>query len=170
MDDVHYRAIKEYYGDRKAKRSQVPLMNHIEEGLIILDAIDASPSAQRAYCIHPIVQADDDLKEAVREGSRFNTYGLSAIAIALAMEYRRVANNYLSIHYRNEYDIFDDSHLLDVNDMLIADKVQNRKDFELYHKGIHEHSNRLDWYFKNWLMKLEITEDQYQVYKESITF
>jgi hypothetical protein len=53
------------------------------------------------------------------------------------------------------------SPLKDVNDMLIADKIQNRKDFELYHLGTHDRSEQLDQYFKNWLEKLEVSEDFY---------
>ena len=45
--------------------------------------------------------------------------------------------------------------------MLIADKIQNRKDFQLYHLGTHTRSEQLDQYFKNWLEKLEVSEDFY---------
>ena len=34
--------------------------------------------------------------------------------------------------------------------MLIADKVQNYKDFLLYHKNTHERSDELDEYFNSW--------------------
>ena len=46
--------------------------------------------------------------------------------------------------------------------MLIADKIQNRKDFELYHKETHPRSAELDKYFRNWLQKLNIDESFYQ--------
>ena len=49
--------------------------------------------------------------------------------------------------------------------MLIADKIQNRKDFELYHLGKHERSSELEQYFKNWLERLNITEEFYQEIK-----
>jgi hypothetical protein len=78
------------------------------------------------------------------------------------MEYRRVANNYLSKRMINSIDEIELSPLKDVNDMLIADKVQNRKDFELYHLDTHERSDVLDQYFKNWLIRLGITEERYQ--------
>jgi hypothetical protein len=60
------------------------------------------------------------------------------------------------------------SPLKDVNDMLIADKIQNRKDFDLYHKGKHERSEELDEYFKNWFNRLGITEEFYQEMKNEL--
>ena len=50
----------------------------------------------------------------------------------------------------------------EVNTMLIADKIQNRKDFELYHEKTHERSIELKEYFSNWLERLGVTEDVYQ--------
>ena len=40
--------------------------------------------------------------------------------------------------------------LPEVRDMLIADKIQNYKDFLFYHKGTHPRSRELEEYFKNW--------------------
>ena len=53
--------IKNFYGDKTAKRSGVPLINHINEGLIVLDFIKASDIAKKAYCLHPLVQSDKNL-------------------------------------------------------------------------------------------------------------
>lgn len=50
----------------------------------------------------------------------------------------------------------------DVQHMLIADKVQNRKDFECYHLGTHPRSAERLPYFKNWLEVLGISESRYQ--------
>jgi hypothetical protein len=45
--------------------------------------------------------------------------------------------------------------------MLIADKVQNRKDFERYHRDTHPRARDLDHYFRNWLIALRVTETRY---------
>ena len=44
--------------------------------------------------------------------------------------------------------------------MLIADKVQNYKDFMLHHFMTHKRSNQLYMYFHNWftLLDIDITE------------
>jgi hypothetical protein len=44
-----YFLIYEYYKDKKAKRSGVPYMNHIDEGLIILNKINASEDAKKGF-------------------------------------------------------------------------------------------------------------------------
>lgn len=79
-----------------------------------------------------------------------------------AMEYRVFANNYLSQHCHADDDLIAISPLAEVNQMLIADKVQNRKDFEIYHLGQHENSDVLVRYFNNWLRRLGISEARYQ--------
>jgi len=52
--------------------------------------------------------------------------------------------------------------------MLVADKVQNRKDFLAYHKGTHARSDELDYYFKLWLRRLDISEERYQELVEGL--
>ena len=82
------------------------------------------------------------------------------------MEYRNIANAHLShrkIFYLDEIKL---SPLKIVNDMLIADKIQNRKDFEIYHKNRHKRSEELDCYFRDWLRRLSISEDVYNKIKE----
>ena len=82
-----YKVIERYYGDKIAERSKVMLMNHINEGLLILDAIEASEQAKKAYCLHPILQSDSDLKDNYRR--RFHEYSKDTIidsqSIILAM-------------------------------------------------------------------------------------
>lgn len=154
---VEYKLIDKFYGDRKARRSQVPLINHINEGLIVLDTIGAIDSAKRAFCLHPLFQADADLKE--------NYYMASFVephALLLAMEYRSVANDFLSDKIpAHRWDDIRLSPLKEVNDMLIADKVQNFKDFLTYHHGTHERSEELFLYFDKWLTALNIPHQQY---------
>jgi hypothetical protein len=45
--------ITQFYGDRKAERSGVPLINHIHEGLWILESMNASRVTKQGWCLHP---------------------------------------------------------------------------------------------------------------------
>jgi hypothetical protein len=73
----------------------------------------------------------------------------------LAMEYRSVANEYLSDKVNTGQKIRL-SPLAEVNQMLVADKVQNYKDFFTYHYNTHERSAELLVYFARWFKKLDI--------------
>lgn len=165
-DTTAYKLIAESYGDNVAKRSQVPLINHIDQGIIILEAINASLDAQKGYCLHPLLQNDIDLSYNYKNVCiRMRD---EVFPIMLAMEYRYTANAYLSDKIVNgSYSVADYKRIRlsvipEVNQMLIADKVQNRKDFEIYHKGTHARSLELDIYFKQWLEALSISETQYK--------
>lgn len=144
-----YDIIKDFYGTRKAVRSGVLLINHIDEGLEILEKIEASDSAKRAYCLHPTLQSDEDF--TMNKDRDFK--GVSSEVLILVMEYRRVANSYLSKGNISEFVGFS---CKDVKDMLVADKVQNQKDFIKYHHGIHPRSRELYEYFYNWSKLLGI--------------
>ena len=144
------------------------LMQHIDDSLTILDRIGASDRAKEAFCIHPIVQSTSELEKAVTQDSILCKYTLDTRSLLLAMEYRAVANAYLSDRCINNKDVFKLSTLADVNDMLVADKVQNRKDFIKYHLGTHQNSYQLDIYFNNWLRKLGISELRYTMLTEGL--
>jgi hypothetical protein len=156
--------IAEYYGDRRAKRSGVPYMNHITEGLVIMNRLGAGKSAKDAYCVHPIFQDDETL---FANAMRY-MHEVSPAVLVLAMEYRNVANRGLHCYQVDDPSKIYIGPLEDVSRMLIADKVQNRKDFERYHLGTHPKSNELDRYFRNWLRALDISEDRYLELKEGL--
>lgn len=154
--------IERFYGDKRANRSQVPLVNHIIEGVQILDDIHADYYTRGAFCIHPMVQSDADL------AVNFDTLrkSVSSDVLALAMEYRSVANEYLSQRTIQSVDEIRLSPLSQVNQMLIADKVQNYKDFILYHHGTHPRSDELHQYFQNWLIRLDCQDVMDEYYPE----
>lgn len=159
-----YNAIALHYGDKRTKRSGVLLMDHIDQGLTILRAIGATVFAQAGFCLHPILQANKDLTDFWYSAKiRY----LEPRAILLAMEYRSAANRWLLPDGPPPRMVLV-SPLDDVRNMLIADKVQNRKDFELYHKATHEKSAELDAYFKGWLDNLLVPEHRYIALKELI--
>jgi len=154
---IEYAAIKDYYEGKRAKRSGVLYMNHIDEGLVVLDEINASEWAKRAFCLHPIVQEDSALEENFDWLRQFHPW-----VVALTVEYRSVANDYLSQCESRPAQEIRLSPLQDVNDMLVADKVQNYKDFLTYHLKTHPRSQRIDQYFRQWLARLKIGKPRFQ--------
>lgn len=144
-----YRTIVEFYGSRTASRSGVPLINHINEGIALLDMMGASDLAKRGFCIHPIVQNDEDVDVSWSE------------ALPLAEEYRYKANAYLCRPETDHINTPDQlrgvvgSMSVCCRNMLVADKVQNLKDFIIYHKDTHSRSEELTKYFNLWLLFLK---------------
>lgn len=159
-----YLTIKEYYGDKKTARSGVMLINHINEGLEVLQKINASEEARRAYCLHPIFQSDEDLLTNISRTSEFEPK-----IMVLVMEYRNIANAYLSRRKINNLEEIILSPLPEVNQMLVADKIQNYKDFMQYHFGTHERSNELFKYFQNWFDRLGISMAIFKALQENPT-
>lgn len=154
---VEYLAIEEEYDRRTAKRSAVPLMHHIDEGLAVLKWRGSSEAAQRAFCLHPLLQEDAALAANLERVRALTTPHV----LALALEYRRVANAALSMRPMESAAEIELSPMPEVNEMLVADKVQNRKDFVLHHLGRHARSEALDLYFRRWLERLEVGEARF---------
>jgi hypothetical protein len=77
------------------------------------------------------------------------------------MEYRNIANAYLSDKIDTNWPL-KLSPIFEVNEMLVADKVQNKKDFDTYHKGTHARSDELTRYFDKWLTALKIAPHTYR--------
>ena len=163
-----YLRIARFYGDRRARRSGVLLMNHIDEGLLVLAALRADALAERAFCLHPIVQTDEVWDKFRRELEACPEFSDS---LPVALEYRIFANSFLSS--METHPGFSSAELIDigqnplVRDMLIADKVQNRKDFEKHHQGRHPRSKWLECYFERWFERLNITPERYSALLES---
>jgi len=133
----------------------VPLINHIFEGVEILKNLGSSELAQKAFCIHPIVQNG----KGTNITKELESY-------ELACEYRDKANAYLCKpetdyvtaslkDYKNRIRKLVGSMSEDCRMMLLADKLQNRKDFLIYHYTKHERSRELFWYFNAWIDYLE---------------
>lgn len=144
---AEYLAIYKFYGHRRAKRSDVPLMNHIAEGLEILDALHAGDRAKAAFCLHPIVQNNEDVDVSW------------STAYPLACEYRDRANSYLC---RPDTDCIQTvEHVGAIVGpmskacvhMLFADKLQNQRDFLRYHR-FHDRAPQLGRYFALWIAHL----------------
>lgn len=163
---TEYRLVKQFYGTSKAERSQVPKINHIDEGLAIMDELGASQAAMQAYCLHPLFQNDAEL---CTDGyAAVVIPGVSPVAIMLVMEYRQRANAWLSdkVKLSNGLPVFngapDYGVLAEVKHMLIADKVQNYKDFLAHHSETHERRHELEAYFTFWLRHLGVRKLQFR--------
>ena len=157
--EFYYNLVKTLYGETKAERSKVPYMNHIDEGLQILDYIDADNATKSAYCIHPIFQIPKNLKQLIAD----KLYDqIDQKVLLLAMEYRNKANAYVCRPRTDNYTIENLPYMVlpEVTAMLIADKVQNYKDFLQYHKNSHPRSKELDKYFNLWFKHLHIDYTQ----------
>ena len=136
--------IDNYYQDERAERSGVLKMNHIHEGVAILQAIGADDETQGAFCLHPITQNESDY-HLPKNG-----------ALSLAEEYAYYANSYLCTPENFDMTQLKLSEITkgmskQCAQMLYADKIQNRKDFNLYHKGSHPKSDQLERYFDLWI-------------------
>jgi hypothetical protein len=153
---AEYAAVEEFYGDTRAKRTGVFYMNHIDEGLAVIQKLGFGELAEKVFCLHPLFQNDEDFTKTSKDQDLLND--LDPLALLGAMEYRQVANAHLAHHEPQKPKL---SCTDAVNQALIADKVQNRKDFEKYHKGVHPNSDRLEAYFQEWFYALGVAEAVY---------
>ena len=154
-----YTLITGFYGGATAKRSGVRLINHINEGLALLDAFsDMNDRTRGAWCLHPVVQNVHN--GTIPSNEPYYNWAVKLPSFPLAVEYSEFANHYLchkdTDHIRTKEML--DQHLSILGpmskacaQMLWADKIQNRKDFRWYHQGTHERSDELTHYFDLWI-------------------
>ncbi len=154
FDTLEYKIVEKFYGDGTAKRTGVWFMNHIDEGMIILNHLTKTDASKAGFCLHPLTQDDSNLEA----NFDYLVDTVPSYNLGLSLEYRNIANAYLSKRELKSISEISLSPLKEVNDMLIADKVQNYKDFLLYHKDTHPRAKELDHYFNNWLDKLDCRE------------
>lgn len=162
-NSLEYSLISKFYEGKKAERSGVPYMQHIDAGLDIMQIHGSSELAARAFCVHPLFQDNQPLLTNMFESDK-SILDLNPCVIVLAMEYRRAANAYLCKPHTDEWTYLDlRDHvgwlMPDVAEMLIADKMQNREDFDTHHLGKHERSAQLSDYFETWLLYLTVKGD-----------
>ena len=169
-----YRLIEQKYKGKFAQRSGVSYMNHIVEGAFILWKIYGfDEELIEAYCLHPIFQSDKLLSQLFTDGSSELTI-ISPRVIVLGMEYRRVASSYtIKNKVKNPEDI-EIGPLSKVHQMLVADKIQNKKDFMKYmylkheRPGYQKTSERSVQYFDSWLARLAVSQEMYEHVVEQV--
>lgn len=157
-----YDLISEFYAGKSAKRSGRPYMAHIDEGLSFMSSKLMTVASMKAYCLHPLFQADEDLANFSDMVKRLS-WVFDNYVLMLVMEYRNCANRYTGSIYNSElYSYMEPelSPLPEVNDMLRADKVQNFSDYLKYHyekTPVKKYSKPLKGYFEMWLDRLDVT-------------
>ena len=167
MSYKYYNLIYEYFKDKKTSKG-VLYMNHIDEGIKILEELKADKLTIEAYILHPFIQcvnlkgADSKIIMTQEEMEKYlNIYEIEPEIVAKLFLYRKFANAYLC---RPETDnmVFKQVKFLlirlcnyqDIIKMLIADKIQNYKDFLKHRKNDHPRSEELNYYFNMWLKVL----------------
>jgi len=168
MIATHYQMVKHFYADQTAKRSKIPLINHIDEGMKLLEYFNADDYTIAAYAVHPLVQ-DNEIRQKQIDNGIVAT--IDPTVLKLAYDYSTIANDYLCRNNTDNYDYRTIMNIIagHINHgcdsraliMLKADKAQNRKDFEIAHLGTHPRSDQLHEYFKKWLNVLGISEYEY---------
>jgi hypothetical protein len=163
----YFRLIKTEYEGKFARRSGVPYLNHTVEGAYIIHLLfEPDEEIAEAYCLHPLFQSDRILARMLTDDPS-QLSQISPRIVALAMEYRRVANAYTLTDALRSPDAIDLGPLEQVHKMLTADKIQNKKDFMKHLYGKHERpsykktSERTVDYFNSWLTRLGISEETY---------
>lgn len=149
-NSYYYKEIEKEYKGKSTKRNNVPYMNHINEGIQVLINIKASENVIAAFCLHPLFQDNKSLMTSLSNKSLINK--INKEVLILLIEYRKAANYYSS--RSKEVSAPRLSPIRGVNEMLLADKVQNYRDFKENQKpGINIKKERYDWlddYFKKW--------------------
>ncbi|MBO1317716.1 hypothetical protein [Acanthopleuribacter pedis] len=136
-------------------------MNHIHEGLTLLTAMNASHIAHEAFCLHPIFQDNPKMDQH---------QNLNPRSVALAKAYAETANAFLLPRYMAG-QAPQIAHIgTDLKHMLIADKIQNRKDFIQYHQNSHPQSSALSGYFDCWLHHLGVDQHTRQILTNHIIY
>jgi hypothetical protein len=154
---IEWALARERLRSRVARRSGVSYFQHVAEGVAILAALGAPLVAQQAYCLHPLTQSDEEFNVNLDLLGRCN-----GAAVALAIEYRWVANQNARGVVCAPHGRIRLSCLPLVNTMLVADKVQNRKDFlASFSAAKHPEYGELVRYFVLWMEALEISDERY---------
>lgn len=158
-----YTVIEIVYGNRRAARTGLPYMRHIDRGLALLEQLgEIGPTViARAWCVHPIYQLDEFFNPLAAGFTGTKAPTNDPHVVLLAMEYRVRANAFLTGHIGSDREPHP-SQVRDVNTMLIVDKIQNWDDARkhLYSKISSSEARQLDIYFMRWLYALGVTHAQ----------
>ena len=180
-----YRLIEEYYAGKSAKRTGLPYMRHIDDGLRILRAMSELRDYEtvedqrqwmqesveawyknrfelltRTFCVHPIYQDNNP------EWRHKHLDIGGAKDAELCHKYASYVNSYLPAHV----DRANCPRCLRGSDLwalLVADKLQNYADFNANaNKFSTDETAQLQAYFTDWFAALKITTNHLEVVKQ----
>jgi hypothetical protein len=143
-----YRVIQKEWSQKTDSKGS-PYMWHIDMGLAYLISQGASDAVKVAWCIHPLVQDNKDLKRNYKKmlGCLTNE------AVMLVIEYRHQANWFSTHSTLNKAP--KKNLLSEIILMLKADKLQNAWNLHTYRKD-HKNYKELTAYFNIWFSALNI--------------
>jgi hypothetical protein len=144
-ESIEYTKARKYLEGKAARRSGQPYIKHIDEGLALIP--EHAVAARKAFCLHALLQSDEDFLKNYNLLQDCNT-----TAVALAMEYRSVAN----VGTREKFlqtGKLTPSVSYEVNLMLLADKKQNMLDCVAFQHDNPDYESLME-YFKAWITLL----------------
>lgn len=145
-EEIEYNYISDLFHNKISKVTEDLSMNIMEEGLAILNILEASHNAKKAFCIHPLFENDESLAKTWEMNRIPNCDSRSLI---LAMEFRTISGRRSGNNGKIRL-----SMIPEVNQMLLADIMQKYKTFEINQRGVHPKSNELETFYKNWIIQL----------------
>ena len=131
---------------RFAKRSGENYMLHITEGLQVLTAIGANEFTKAIFALHPFFQ----MQEEWAKHKCMLALNFPMLVHAAGFDYALTANACLPGTGRMP----ELSQWREVNQALVADKVQNYAAFKRKLDGVHTETQELHRYFRAWIDKL----------------
>ena len=169
-----YKAVKQHC-KALAEYSSDPLLQRIDDGLVVLGEINATTDAMHAFCLHPIFQADKDLATALGD---LNLASFGPRAMALVMEYRSHANAWLPDKVRPIVAVNLEGKveklrmaatgaptygpLEEVHHMLIASIVPRYKAMQDAPQGSEPLESEMAYYYGRWLSVLDVDGREYR--------
>ena len=144
--ETAYSEIEKYYGDKLAKRSGIPYINHIDEGLGILYLLGASRETKEIFTLHPIYQ----------DGFKSTNVNNTLMYHFVYYSWLFSRKNYKLESQTYEYFEKELDANMDLRNIFIADKIQNYKDFML-NKKKYDDFKSIEQYFLWWFDTLEVS-------------
>jgi len=162
----YYKVISKFYKGKSTSKG-IPYTNHIDEGIGHLENLHVDDTTINAFILHPFVQCVNLVgtygKTLLTEKELEKHINIFEIEPDIAHElllYRKYANSYLCRPETDDYAYHEAVAAVEgleqypnVVKMLIADKLQNFKDFLKYRQD-HPRKVPLTYYFRFWLIML----------------